>query len=206
MKRIYHAIFTALNDEKDTILIEVPDWSILTEGYGFLNAFIMAKDAIGLKGIYYKDEGRDIPEPSDASGIDIQNGVFSGDGYSYIVPIDIDFSEYREGINSIGREMSSKYVPDKSFLVFDTPKDCNDCPLSLDAEDTNGHKYLGNICRKVGKTNPNNTQRPTWCPMKKCLLCKNENENPIPSRNDFNKFKFGFITGYNTCINEIMKG
>ena len=34
MKSVYPAIFTPLRDEKDTILIEVPDLEILTEGFG----------------------------------------------------------------------------------------------------------------------------------------------------------------------------
>lgn len=34
MRQVYPVIFTPLNDKKDTVLIEVPDWEILTEGYG----------------------------------------------------------------------------------------------------------------------------------------------------------------------------
>ena len=51
MKQVYPVIFTSLNDEKDTVLIEVPDLDILTEGYGMADAVEMARDAIGLKGI-----------------------------------------------------------------------------------------------------------------------------------------------------------
>lgn len=36
MKQVYPVIFTQLNDEKDTVLIEVPDLEILTEGFGML--------------------------------------------------------------------------------------------------------------------------------------------------------------------------
>lgn len=36
MKRVYPVIFTQLNDEKNTVLIEVPDLEILTEGLGWL--------------------------------------------------------------------------------------------------------------------------------------------------------------------------
>ena len=34
MKQVYPVIFTQLNDEKDTVLIEVPDLEIITEGFG----------------------------------------------------------------------------------------------------------------------------------------------------------------------------
>ena len=50
MKRVYPEIFTQLNDEKNTVLIEVPDLEILTEGLGMADAVEMARDAIGLKG------------------------------------------------------------------------------------------------------------------------------------------------------------
>lgn len=50
MKQVYPVIFTQLNDEKNTVLIEVPDLKILTEGLGMADAVEMARDAIGLKG------------------------------------------------------------------------------------------------------------------------------------------------------------
>ena len=34
MKQVYPVIFTQLNDKKDTVLINVPDMDILTEGFG----------------------------------------------------------------------------------------------------------------------------------------------------------------------------
>ena len=55
MRQVYPVIFTPLNDKKDTVLIEVPDWEILTEGYGMADAVKMARDAIGLKGITYEE-------------------------------------------------------------------------------------------------------------------------------------------------------
>ena len=55
MRQVYPVIFTPLNDKKNTVLIEVPDWEILTEGYGMADAVEMARDAIGLKGITYED-------------------------------------------------------------------------------------------------------------------------------------------------------
>ena len=62
MERVYPVIFTKTNDDKDTVLIEVPDLGILTEGYGMANAIYMARDAIGLYGITKEDMGISIAE------------------------------------------------------------------------------------------------------------------------------------------------
>lgn len=95
MKNVYPVIFTPLNDEKNTVLVEVPDMNILTQGYGMPDAIYMARDAIGLKGIDIEDDGRDIPAPSELSAIDIGAGTFAGDGKGYVSLVDIDFTEYR---------------------------------------------------------------------------------------------------------------
>lgn len=95
MKNVYPVIFTPLNDEKSTVLVEVPDMNILTEGYGMPDAIYMARDAIGLKGINLEDEGKDIPAPSELSVIDANEGTFAEDGKGYVSLVDIDFTEYR---------------------------------------------------------------------------------------------------------------
>lgn len=95
MKNVYPVIFTPLNDEKNTVLVEVPDMNILTEGYGMPDAIGMARDAIGLKGIDIEDEGKDIPVPSEISAIDVSTGTFVNDGKGYVSLVDIDFTEYR---------------------------------------------------------------------------------------------------------------
>lgn len=74
MKQVYPVIFTQLKDKKDTVLINVPDMDILTEGFGLSDAIEMARDAIGANGITLQDLGREIPVPSDISDIDIKNG------------------------------------------------------------------------------------------------------------------------------------
>ena len=95
MKNVYPVIFTPLNDEKNTVLVEVPDMNILTEGYGLPDAIGMARDAIGLKGIDMEDEERDIPVPSELSAIDASTGTFADEGKGYVSLVDIDFTEYR---------------------------------------------------------------------------------------------------------------
>ncbi|MFR4352456.1 MAG: type II toxin-antitoxin system HicB family antitoxin [Roseburia sp.] len=100
MKKVYPVIFTALNDENDTVLIEVPDLGIMTEGYGMADAVYMARDAIGLKGIYHEDEGRDLPEPSGIQDIDADTGAFAEEGKGYVSLVDIDFVEYRRKVDN----------------------------------------------------------------------------------------------------------
>lgn len=100
MKKVYPVIFTALDDEKDTVLIEVPDLGIMTEGYGMADAVSMARDAIGLKGIYYEDEGRELPEASKIQDIDVNAGTFAEDGKGYVSLVDIDFVEYRRKVDN----------------------------------------------------------------------------------------------------------
>lgn len=95
MKQVYPVIFTPLNDEKDTVLIEVPDLEILTEGFGMADAVEMARDAIGSKGICYEDEGKEIPHPRTLTEIDPSVGTFAEDGAGCVSLVDIDFQEYR---------------------------------------------------------------------------------------------------------------
>lgn len=95
MKKVYPVIFTQLNDKKETVLVEIPDWNIMTEGYGMADAMYMARDAIGLKGIDYEDDGKNIPEPSELNAIDVSKGTFVDDGESFVSLVDIDFVEYR---------------------------------------------------------------------------------------------------------------
>ncbi|MDE7251243.1 MAG: type II toxin-antitoxin system HicB family antitoxin [Lachnospiraceae bacterium] len=95
MKNVYPVIFTQLDDKKETVLVEIPDWSIMTEGFGMADAMYMARDAIGLKGIKYEDDGKDIPEPSDLSAVDVSQGTFACEGESFVSLVDIDFAEYR---------------------------------------------------------------------------------------------------------------
>ena len=100
MRKVYPVIFTPLNDEKNTVLVEVPDWKILTEGYGMADAVYMARDAIGLKGISYEDNGKEIPAEGDLNSVDVSKGTFAEDGDGYISLVDIDFTEYRRRVDN----------------------------------------------------------------------------------------------------------
>lgn len=90
MKGVYPVLFTKTDS---AILIEVPDFNILTEGSDMNNAIEMARDAIALKCVSMEDAKEEIPEPSDISKIDINNGTFSEDGETIISLVDIDSGE-----------------------------------------------------------------------------------------------------------------
>lgn len=103
MKQVYPVIFTQLNDNKKTVLIEVPDLEILTEGFGMANAMEMARDAIGLKVITMEDNNKKIPSPRSLKEIDIAHGTFAQEEEGCVSMVDVDFEEYR-------RKMDNKTV------------------------------------------------------------------------------------------------
>lgn len=97
MKKVYPVIFT---QTESSVLIEVSDMDILTEGTDLENAIEMARDAIGLKGIAIQDDGEDIPEPSELEEIDINNSVFADEGKGIVSFVDIDFDVYRRKVDN----------------------------------------------------------------------------------------------------------
>ena len=100
MKSVYSVIFTLTGDDKDTVLVEVPDLDIFTEGYGIVNAIEMARDAIGLAGITLEDIGQEIPQPRDIKDIPWNVAEFIKEGKSFVSLVDIDFTEYRRKVDN----------------------------------------------------------------------------------------------------------
>jgi predicted RNase H-like HicB family nuclease len=98
MKNVYPVIFTQTNDEKNTVLISVPDLDIMSEGYGINDAIEMARDVIGATGLTLEDMGKDIPEPSKMGVIDASASEFANCGESFISLVDIDFTDYRRKV------------------------------------------------------------------------------------------------------------
>lgn len=96
MKQAY-PIFIALSGAD--YLVYVPDMDIYTEGTSLTDAMEMARDAIGLKGIDFEDDGKIIPEASnyetavakakeDVEDFDYTQGM--------LTMVDVDFTEYRK--------------------------------------------------------------------------------------------------------------
>lgn len=97
MKVGYPTIFTQV---ADSVLVEVPDMEILTEGKDIVDAISMARDAIGVTGISMEDHGEAIPVASKLQDIEVEKGTFYGKGESFVSIVDIDFLEYRKSIEN----------------------------------------------------------------------------------------------------------
>jgi len=100
MKQVYPTLITPNGND---FLVYVPDMGIYTEGKDFADAIEMARDAIGLKGIDFEDEGKDFPIPStqqdaiikakeDTEVFDYSTGILTF--------VDVDFTEYRKRIDT----------------------------------------------------------------------------------------------------------
>ncbi len=96
MKTVYPVILTQKKDEKDTILVEVPDIHKTTQGFGIFDAFGMARDLIELYCVTREDEGEEIEMPSDIRDVDLNKAEFKDVGESFITMIDIDTDSYRK--------------------------------------------------------------------------------------------------------------
>jgi predicted RNase H-like HicB family nuclease len=97
MKNVYPVFFTKTNDD---ILIEVPDFNILTEGKDMNDAMEMARDAIELKCVSMEDNKETIPNPTNINELDPSNGTFSDDGETIVSFVDIDSAIYRKKIDT----------------------------------------------------------------------------------------------------------
>lgn len=97
MKKVYPVIFT---QTEDTVLIEVPDLEILTEGKDMADAIEMVRDAIGVTGISMEDNGETIPDASGITDIEPGNGTFAEEGKGFVSMVDIDFTAYRRKVDN----------------------------------------------------------------------------------------------------------
>ena len=93
MTRVYPTIFTEL---EDVCLVEVPDMEILTEGKNLEEAFAMARDAIGIKGITMEDDGEELPAATRLADVDAAKGTFAEEGAGIVSLVDVDFAAYRK--------------------------------------------------------------------------------------------------------------
>lgn len=100
MKQVYP---TFIAEDKGDFLVYVPDMDIYTEGKNIADAIEMARDAIGLKGIDYEDDGKELPVPSTVDEA-IKKAKEDTEVFDYSIGIltlvDIDFLEYRKRIDN----------------------------------------------------------------------------------------------------------
>lgn len=100
MKRAYPTFLTRTNDKNDTVLVEVPDLEIITEGYGIEDGISMARDAIGLKVIYLEDENMPVPDSSSITDFNTSDGTFANEGDTILTLVDVDLTEYRKKVDN----------------------------------------------------------------------------------------------------------
>ena len=100
MKRAYPTFLTRINDKNDTVLVEVPDLEIITEGYGIEDGISMARDAIGLKVIYLEDENKPVPDSSSITDFNTSDGTFANEGDTILTLVDVDLTEYRKKVDN----------------------------------------------------------------------------------------------------------
>ena len=97
MKNVYPVFFTKTNED---ILVEVPDFGILTEGKDMNDAMNMARDAIELKCVSMEDNKEEIPTPSEFKELNPANGTCANDGETVVSFVDIDSTLYRKKIDT----------------------------------------------------------------------------------------------------------
>ena len=85
MKAAYPVVFLKI---EEGYMASVPDFPLDTHGEDFADAISMVRDAIGLMGIAYQDDGIDIPMPSDIIDIKLNEG-------EVVSMVDVDFNAYR---------------------------------------------------------------------------------------------------------------
>lgn len=85
MKNSYPIV---LIPEETGYTVYIPDFDINTQGADITEAIEMARDAIGLMGIDYEDDGRELPLPGKVSSVKTDKGEL-------VTLVDVDFAEYR---------------------------------------------------------------------------------------------------------------
>ena len=100
MKQVYPVLIA---EYKKDFLVYVPDMEIYTEGKSMVDAIEMARDAIGLKGIDFEDDGKAIPLPSTREAA-LNRAKEEVDIFDYstgiLTLVDVDFYEYRRRVDN----------------------------------------------------------------------------------------------------------
>ena len=114
MKAVYPVLFTKV---ESSILVEVPDLNITTEGKDMNDAIEMARDAIELVCVSMEDSNEEIQIRSDS--LDVEKGEFSNAGVTVLSYVDIDSDEYRRKIDT---KVVRKNVSLPSWLNYEADK------------------------------------------------------------------------------------
>lgn len=93
MTVVYPVIFTETKDEKETVLVFIPDFNGMTEGYGIADAIGMAKDYIGNR--LYDKADAEFPASTPIADVDVSKGEFSESGKPFVSLVDVDMDVFR---------------------------------------------------------------------------------------------------------------
>lgn len=88
-KDAYPIIITKTHDG---YYVDIPDFESATQGDTIAEAMEMARDAIGLLGIDFQDDGIEIPKP--------HSKEFEIEENSILTLVDVDFVEYRKKVDN----------------------------------------------------------------------------------------------------------
>lgn len=72
--------------------VRIPDFDIETQGENIPDAMDMARDAIGIMGIDYEDDGKKLPEADSIPYVKAENEI--------LTLVDVDFTEYRKKVDN----------------------------------------------------------------------------------------------------------
>lgn len=72
--------------------VDIPDFDVGTQGQTIAEAMEMARDVIGLMGIDFEDDKKELPIPYSKS--------FEAEKEDIVTLVDIDFSEYRKKVDN----------------------------------------------------------------------------------------------------------
>lgn len=92
MKEGREAYPVILTEAEGGYSVYIPDFDVNTQGEDLAEAIFMARDAIGLMGIDYEDDGKPIPKPNTA-----EYQLKERELVSYV---DVDFVEYRRAVDN----------------------------------------------------------------------------------------------------------
>lgn len=79
-------------EEDGFYYVEIPDFDIATQGESVADAMEMARDAIGLMGIDYLDDGKELPVPNSKEVKSMEGDI--------VTLVDVDFVEYRKKVDN----------------------------------------------------------------------------------------------------------
>lgn len=79
-------------EEDGFYYVSIPDFDIATQGESIADAMEMARDAIGIMGIDYLDDGKVLPEPNTK---EVESGADDT-----VTLVDVDFAEYRKKVDN----------------------------------------------------------------------------------------------------------